>query len=169
MTDLVNSWNMPLSASILSRLLHQHETIGELISGFSEQQLKHAPDPEKWSAFQNIVHLAAYQLTHIQRLNLILQADQPRFERYVAENDPVFYSCLKKSLPELLDYTNHHRSIIIDFMTGLGEDKFKLKGIHPKYGSLNLIQWTEFFLLHEAHHLWTILQLISTIRIVAQE
>jgi hypothetical protein len=160
---------MPLSASILSRLLHQHETLGELISRFSEQQLKLAPDPGKWSAFQNIVHLAAYQPTHIQRLTLILQADQPRFERYMAENDPVFYSCLKKSLPEVLDYTNYNRSLIIDFMTGLEEDKLKLKGIHPKYGSLDLIQWTEFFLLHEAHHLWTILQLIPTIQTVAQE
>jgi hypothetical protein len=160
---------MPLSASILSRLLHQHETIEELISGFSEQQLKQVPDPVKWSAFQNIVHLAAYQLTHIQRLTSILQAGQPRFERYVAENDPFFYSCQKKSLSELLDYSNHHRSIISDFMTRLGDDKLKLKGIHPKYGSMSLMQWTEFFLLHEAHHLWTILQLTSTIRTVAQE
>ncbi len=160
---------MPLSASILSRLLHQHETIGELISGFSEQQLKQAPIPDKWSPFENIVHLAAYQLTYIQRITLILQADQPRFERYIAENDPLFHTSLKKSLPELLDYTNHNRSIMIDFLTGLGDDQLKLKGIHSKYGSLTLNQWTEFFLLHEAHHLWTILQLISTHRAVRQE
>ena len=160
---------MPLSASILFRLLHQHETISELIAGFSEKQLRHAVQPGKWSAFENIAHLAAYQPNHIHRVTLILESEHPRFERYVAENDPLFYSCLKKSLPELLDDINNKRSIMIDLLTGLTEKQLKLIGLHARYGPMTVSQWMDFFLLHEAHHLWTIWQLTSVNRAERQE
>ena len=49
---------MPLSISLTDRLQHQHETILDLIEGFTEAQLKERVVPEKWSAFENIVHLS---------------------------------------------------------------------------------------------------------------
>ena len=160
---------MPLSTSLVSRLQHQHETIAELIDGFSELQLKRVSITGKWSAFENIAHLAAYQPTHIHRLAVIIQTDQPTFERYIAENDPLFHTYLRKSLSKLLDDIHDKRSLLISFLTALDDEQLKLKGIHPKYGSLTISQWTEFFLLHEAHHLWTIFQLISGFRDAAHE
>ena len=147
--DSQNPSILPLATSLVSRLQLQHETIRELIAGFSEVQLKRVSIPGKWSPSENIVHLAAYQPTHIHRRALIIQTDQPRFERYVAENDPLFHTYLKKSLPELLDDINDKRSLLINFMTSLDSDQLKLKGIHPRYGSLIISEWTEFFLLHE--------------------
>jgi hypothetical protein len=32
--------------------------------------------------------------------------------------------------------------------------------VHKKYGALTIMEWTEFFLLHEAHHIFTIFQLM---------
>jgi hypothetical protein len=46
----------------------------------------------------------------------------------------------------------------------LSPDKLDRTGIHPKYGKLNIIDWTEFFLLHEAHHLFAIFQLTHTLK-----
>jgi hypothetical protein len=160
---------MPLSESILGRLRHQHETIGELVDGFSEEQLKNRVNPDKWSAFENIVHLAAYQPTFIDRVALILHGGQPLFERYVAENDPLFYKYLQKPLPELLNITAGDRSFIYDTLQGLSETQLALKGLHSKYGALTVSQWADLFLLHEAHHLWTTVQLISILRVSAQE
>jgi DinB superfamily len=160
---------MPLSESILGRLQHQHESIAELVSGFTEEQLKDRVYPDKWSAFENIVHLAAYQPTFIDRMALILKGDQPLFERYVAENDPLFYKYLQKSLQELLNITAGDRFFIYDTLRGLTNEQLKLKGLHSKYGALAINQWADFFLLHEAHHLWTTLQLVSTLRVSAQE
>jgi hypothetical protein len=39
------------------------------------------------------------------------------------------------------------------------DDQLALKGTHPKYGTLMITEWTEFFLLHEAHHLFTLFRL----------
>ena len=37
-------------------------------------------------------------------------------------------------------------------------------GVHPAYGQMNMIQWLNFFLLHEAHHLFTIFKMAAELR-----
>ena len=155
---------MQLSDSILTRLEYQHQTVGTLTAVLSEEQLKTAVLPGKWSAFENMVHLVSYQPTFINRLGLILKEESPLFERYVAEQDPLFYIYLKKSREELLDILSTDRKKLWISLQGLKEEQLHRKGTHLKFGTMNIPQWTEVFLLHEAHHLWTMLQLISTFR-----
>jgi hypothetical protein len=155
---------MSLSVSMLTRLRHQHETLGELIFDLSEEQLKLRTDPDKWSAFDNIAHLAAYQGVFIRRLELLGQEKNPEFGRYVAENDPQFPSYLASPLTVLLKNIAVNRSFIIGFLEGMDENALDLAGLHPLYGSLTTPQWTEFFLLHEAHHLFAIFKLTQALR-----
>jgi len=160
---------MAISASLDARLKLQHETIAELVVGFSEETLKRHVVPDKWSAFEQVVHLASYQPTFIDRLALIKTGQRPLFQRYVAENDPLFYRYLEKSLAELLKITGADRSVIYDTVKGLHGDQLQQKGIHPKYGEMTVPQWAEFFVLHEAHHLWNIAQLVSALRSTPRE
>lgn len=160
---------MPLSSSALSRLQYQHETIRELVKGFDEAQLRLAVNPGKWSAFENVAHLTAYQPTFIQRMQLIEQKDNPSFERYVADNDPAFHQCTQLSIKELLDDLSTQRFIIHKHISSLNETALRRMGSHPKYGDMAISQWTEFFLLHEAHHLFTIFMLTAELRKVSQQ
>jgi hypothetical protein len=150
---------MPLSVSALNRLQLQHYTIHELIKGFSEEGLRHRVVPEKWSTFEQIAHLTAYQPAFLARLQKIESADNPTFERYVADNDPVFEECCKKSLKELLDDFDTQRFLIHKHLTSLPEPVLRRIGKHPRFGLLTITDWTEFFLLHEAHHLFSIFML----------
>ena len=154
---------MPLSASIIARLQYQHHSMAELSESFTEEQLKLRINADKWSAFENMVHLTAYQPTFIQRMELILHEENPSFERYVAENDDRFHEYLKLSLPALISHTNHDRSIIFNTLCSLTDEQLNRKGKHPKYGLLKTAQWADFFLLHEAHHLWAVMQLTCSI------
>ena len=81
---------MNLSQSIKSRLQFQHETVGELMHGYDHKQLKMRVIPDKWSVWENIAHLVSYQLIFQERIVRVLVEDNPLFERYMAENDPVF-------------------------------------------------------------------------------
>lgn len=159
---------MPLSISLTDRLQHQHETILDLTEGFTEAQLKERVIPEKWSAFENIVHLAAYQKTYIDRIALILDGKKPKFERYVADNDPLFHEYLQKSLKELLDDISIKRMIIAGRLINLSEKDLNQVGHHPKFGYIPISKWGEFFTLHEAHHLFTIMQLLGAIQLRQQ-
>lgn len=44
------------------------------------------------------------------------------------------------------------------------ETDFKKTATHPVYGKMNLLQWLNFFLLHEAHHLFTVFKLAAELR-----
>jgi Protein of unknown function (DUF1569) len=41
------------------------------------------------------------------------------------------------------------------------DEYLKKTGTHPAFGILTIEQWLNFFLLHEAHHLFTIFKLAS--------
>jgi DinB superfamily len=157
---------MPLSNSILTRLQFQHETVSELIAGITEQRLKQRLNPEKWSAFENIAHLAAYQPVFYLRLERIASENDPGFERYTADQDPSFTAYLEKTLSGLTGAIVQDRLAITAKLGEMSETVLQRTGIHPKFGRLTMSQWTEFFLLHEAHHLFTLFRLVQDLRMV---
>jgi hypothetical protein len=155
---------MPLSASILARLRHQHETIRELTGNISEQHLRQRVDPAKWSAFENIAHLACYQPVFLHRLGRIQEENNPFFSRYVADADPEFPRYVQLTLSRLLGEIRTDRQALITLLEGMDETKLCRTGKHARYGQFELSQWVEFFLLHEAHHLYTIFMLVCELR-----
>jgi hypothetical protein len=138
-----------LSNSLLSRLQYQHETIYELVKGLIPDELKQRINPDKWSAFENIVHLVAYNPTFLNRIDIILNEERPVFDPYVADNDPHFRSCLEKPFEVLMQDLQNERAMIFNAITGLNSNQLDRKALHKKYGEMSLLKWTEFFLLHE--------------------
>ncbi len=92
-------------------------------------------------------------------MRLVLTNDGPEFEAYKAEDDDEFEIYCAFTTYELLKKISTDREVIFHLITHLPPDKLERMGTHPKYGKLTILEWTEFFLLHEAHHLFTIFQL----------
>jgi hypothetical protein len=155
---------MTLSASIQARLRYQHQSIRELIGHLTEHQLKHRVNPDKWSAFENIAHLACYQPVFLHRLERIQKEHTPSFNRYVAEQDPSFPGYLQQPLPHLLAGIDTRRTELVSELEGMSEVVLQRRAVHPKYGLLTIPKWTEFFLLHEAHHLYTIFMQVQQLQ-----
>jgi hypothetical protein len=155
---------MPLSASISTRLRHQHESLREIIHGLTETALRQRVNPDKWSAFEHIAHLAAYQPTFVSRLEKIAATTTPAFDRYIAEKDPQFPVYLDRPLADLLELITTQAAQINTILAHTNEAGLHRTGLHPKYGLLTVTQWTEFFLLHEAHHLFTLFMLAQDLR-----
>jgi hypothetical protein len=155
---------MSLPQTTLDRLKTQHEVIEVLISGLSEKELQLRPIPDKWSVHENIAHLACYQPRVIARTEKILVEDNPAFEGYIPENDPEFTKFLSMSVEESLAHQKEKRTEIVNLITNLSDEQMNRTGTHSKFGKMNLVEWTEFFLLHEAHHIYTIFKLIRSIK-----
>lgn len=126
--------------------------------------MKRRIQPDKWSAFEQIAHLTAYQPIFLRRLQLIVQESNPVFERYVAEQDPIFNECLQSELKVLLAALSDQRAVILYHLQQMPEAELKRTGRHPKYGLLDIAAWTQFFLLHEAHHLYNLFMLTRDLR-----
>jgi len=155
---------MQLQSSITTRLEYQHKSLLDLIEGLSDEQVRRQVILGKWSIFENIVHLATYQHAFMSRIEGILKKDQPSFERYTAETDPLFYDNCMKSTREIIQELMSERKIMATGLLALKEEHFKRTGNHPVFGTMTLVQWIQFFLLHEAHHLFTIFKLAASFR-----
>jgi len=151
---------MPLPQTSLERLKTQHEVIEVLTSRLSEDELRFRPVSDKWSVQENIAHLACYQPRVITRTNKILKEENPSFESYSPENDPEFPKFLTMTVSELISNLRSNRLELFHLVSNLTDEQLKRTGSHSKFGMMNLVEWTEFFLLHEAHHLYTIFKLI---------
>ena len=155
---------MDIPLSIITRLSHQHETIRDLPKEFTEEQIRRQLIPGKWSIFENIAHLQSYQHVFIGRTGEIVKGKNPSFAPYVAEADPLFLDCCERSLKDVINDLMETRSQIIKLISLLPPEDLIKKGRHPKYGNLGLLHWIDFFLLHEAHHLFTIFKLAGEYR-----
>ena len=153
---------MLLYSSLIQRLATQHEAIEKIIAGVDHDQLLMQPQPGKWSIKDQVAHIARYQLVFIERVKLIMKDDKPVFERYSAEEDPEFATWQSWDMPTLINRLYADRKLIYELVTTSSCTQSTMTGIHKKFGELTLVQWTEFFLLHEAHHLFAIFQLANS-------
>ncbi len=155
---------MQLSSTISTRLHYQHKALVDLIEGFSDEQIRRQVIPGKWSVFEHIVHLQTYQHFFAGRIRLILEQDNPVFHAYTAEADPLFLDNCHITSREVIHDLFSLRKDINGDLTAFPADHFIRTAVHPVYGKMNLTQWIEFFLLHEAHHLYTIFKICSELR-----
>lgn len=151
---------MILYPSLTDRLRNQHEAIADMLEGVEEDRLMIRPEPAQWSIHDNITHLAKYQPVFMERVNAILRLKDPVFDAYRAEYDPDFETWRSWNTRDLLGKLDSDRREIFGLITGLDDDELSRIGIHKKRGRLTLVEWTEFFILHEAHHIYTVFRLV---------
>lgn len=130
------------------------------LSGISAETLNAKPAPGKWSAHEQLAHLARYHQIFLQRIDRILNEHAPEFPRYRAEDDPDWPVWRDLPTQQLLVRISSMRAKLMARLRSLSEEDFKRTGIHPKFGEMSLSIWLEFFLVHEAHHLYITLGLI---------
>ncbi|MFI5162652.1 MAG: DinB family protein [Sphingobacteriales bacterium] len=150
-----------LYPAIVCRLKTQHLALREIIKNVDDQKLHAQPEPGKWSIVDQIAHLASYQPVFMGRMAQILKGENPNFGAYRADEEADFIAAQKMSLPELLNKIDGQRRQILELITNLNDEQLQLTGNHPKFGVLTIPAWTEFFLLHEAHHLFSIFKLVK--------
>ncbi len=150
--------------TLLQRLQCQPAALDHLLYNFSEEEVRSRPLPDKWNIFENLSHLARYHEIFRERIILITAGGNPLFEAYKADNDDGFYEWQKKPYKQLLEDFYRDRNALNDQLASLSQNEILSTGRHPVYGSMNVEGWTEFFLLHEAHHLFTIFKLAAKLQ-----
>lgn len=156
-----------MPSSLSTRLQYQHKSLIDIIDGLSDEQVRRQVVTGKWSIFENIVHLQTYQHTFVDRIKQMLEKSNPIFSRYTAEADPEFLDNCGKSTREIIQDMISVRKQMAAEITSFPDTDFIKTGTHPVFGQMTLLQWLNFFLLHEAHHLLTVFKLAAELRKVA--
>ncbi len=156
---------MHLTNNMLERLVQQYESISNITEDMENTDFQRRVFPGKWNVHEQIAHLASHQALFLQRINRILEEDRPSIPNYVAEEDEGFINWLNKDTISLLNNISISRKIIVKQIEGLSQEQLYREGFHLKFGNMNIPSWIEFFLLHEAHHMYSIFRLVAAIRI----
>ena len=143
-----------MSEDSLRRLETQVEAVPAILADATPASVSARPVSGQWSARENLAHLARYHAVFLERIRRILEEDRPDLERYRAEDDPAWPEWSGLPLEEILTRLTALRAELVGFVRGLSDSEINRTGIHPVLGEMPLSRWMEFFLLHEAHHLY---------------
>jgi hypothetical protein len=113
---------------------------------------------------ENLAHLARYHEIFNERVGKITAGNNPLFQPYKADDDPGFFEWQKKPYTKLMDDLYTDRDALNNRLRLLTPQQLQSTAQHPTYGILNMEGWTEFFLLHEAHHFFTIVKLAAKLQ-----
>ena len=155
---------MHMPSTLSTRLQYQHKSLVDIIDGLSDEQIRRPIVAGKWSIFENIVHLQTYQHTFVSRIKQMLESNDPSFPRYSAEADPLFGDNCCRSTREIMQDLLSVRKDMSAAMLAFTPADLAKTGNHPVYGKMNILQWLNFFLLHESHHLFTIFKLTAELK-----
>ena len=154
-----------MDTSIKFRLQNQYQQVIRLIDGLDETFISCRHRPDKWSIKENLAHLGRYHEIFMHRIESILGMNQPEFGRYRAENDPDFSTWKALETALITERTIQLRATATKELETLHDHYLKRQGKHPKLGLLSIEEWTEFFLLHESHHIYTVFWLVNEFKI----
>ena len=127
-----------------------------MIDGLSDEMIRRRVIPGKWSIFENIVHLQTYQHVFCDRIKKMQEENNPSFPRYTADADPAFLDNCGKTTREIMGDMITTRKEMSTGRLAIKDNLLERTGTHPVFGTMNIAQWLNFFLLHEAHHLFAI-------------
>lgn len=133
----------------------------QALHGVPVEKILQPPATGKWSANEHLAHLARYQQVFLERVDRILKEKSPVFPRYRAEEDPEWERWRQFAYKEVVAELAAGRERLIARLKALSDADCERTGIHSKFGEMSLALWVEFFLVHEAHHLYTVIELVK--------
>jgi uncharacterized damage-inducible protein DinB len=146
------------SESQLTRVKTQLASVELLFGDANPERIDQRPTSGKWSARENLAHIGRYHEIFLERLHSIVTEPSPRFARYRAEEDPGWEEWASRPIEEVRTRLTALRLNLVDRIVALQPLDYTRVGIHSSFGEMTLSLWLEFFLVHEAHHLYVILQ-----------
>ncbi len=143
----------------LQKLLETQHLVIKLIKRNDQSFWQVRPQTNKWSAHEHFAHLVCYQHVFYNRMLLILETDNPHFERYEGNDDDAFILFKQMTIKELWQDFKKTRKKLTNLVAELSNKEVKRIATHSRYGELDMEQWFTFFILHESNHIFTIFQL----------
>jgi len=147
-----------VSQSTRSRLATQLECLQVILGGRDAAAINRRPASGKWSAHENLAHLARIHEITLERIQRILSEGRPQLARYRAEDDPEWPQWTAMRTEEVVRRLSTLRDDLIQLVARLSPKQLNRIGVHGVLGDMTIPEWVEFFLLHEAHHLYTVMQ-----------
>lgn len=148
------------SRGLADRMDSQFSSWPVFVGDLAAPALDVSPAAGKWSAREHLAHATRMHGLLAARIRVILARDAPLLPAYRAEKDPTWRRWRETPAPDLMAIAAGRRADVIATVRPLSEEGLARIGVHSRLGPLALSTWIEFFLVHEAHHLYAIFKLV---------
>jgi|FLYL01.1.fsa_nt_gi hypothetical protein len=145
-------------ATLILRLDDQQRTLKTLVRAL-ESSAREAADAQETLAL-----LLREHERMLEQLEAGMHGTSPRWRPLTPLSDPAVARLSTLPLQELLERIDETRAALKQHLKTLPPAAWRLTGAHPQLGEIPLPLWLELFLLHEAHHLHSLLVLIPQLR-----
>lgn len=143
-----------LDPGLTARLAHQLSSFRTRFAGADARDLRYAPTPGRWSALLNLAHVGRHHEIMLERLQRMLAEDAPSFPPYREADDAGWAAWESVSAEALWPRLSEARAALETWAAGLTPAQAARSGTHARFGPMDVAGWIEFFLVHEAHHLY---------------
>jgi hypothetical protein len=154
-----------LDPALTARLAHQLACFQKAwLAEADPLDLAWRPPTGKWSALSNLAHIGRHHEIMRERLERVLAEDTPTFPRYTEADDPQWAEWEALPADAVWERLETRRAELRAWAAARTPDELRRTGVHMKFGEMDVAHWLEFFLVHEAHHLYVALQRMAEAR-----
>jgi uncharacterized damage-inducible protein DinB len=123
------------------------------IQGASEAALSKRPDAKNWSAKEIICHVRDTEEFFLNRFQMILSFDEPKFSLADAERWVVERQYLRNDVGEAISAFRQRRQETLQFMKEISPGQWGRACIHKVRGRMTLRDYCELLAGHDKVHL----------------
>jgi uncharacterized damage-inducible protein DinB len=144
-----------LRQQLIGRLRQHAGDVRRITEGLGDAALQRRIEPEQWSLAELVCHLLRVQHLFEDRIDTMLERDEPVFESYAPESDAGFADFVaahpgRKAVVGFL--TDRNR--FADRLDALAPGQWLRRGRHPRFATFDVDFLVEYMMHHEAHHLY---------------
>jgi uncharacterized protein (TIGR03083 family) len=145
-------------ARIVQRLQENAEEITRLVAGLSDADLARRTVADKWSVKEVLCHLDRIQEVFGQRVQAMLDEDNPTLAAYEPDDDPAFAARVQRPTTDTLADFRARREELVMRLEELRPADWHRPGRHPEYANYDVHFCVEYLAHHEGHHLYQMFQ-----------
>ncbi len=146
--------------AVISSLENALEILPSVVGEIPVENLKRRPQPEKWSAHEHACHLAEVHLMFFERLDLILNNENPTIKPYFPDKHDAPDALLKVDLDDALEKFAKDRKNLIEKLKNLAPEDWQRTANHEEYSHYSIFIMFRHLALHDYIHTYRIEELL---------
>jgi len=137
---------------LLERFRRGPELIAVATTGASGAQLNYPPAPGKWGVRQIVCHLADMELGAAVRFRKMVAEENPTLDTYDPDAWASRLNYDQRRFSQALESFRRLRAENYALLHGRPEEEFSRAGIHPKRGTMTLLDMLRIYAEHAEKH-----------------
>jgi len=148
------------TTSVINALSHNPAMVIELVREVAPEVSKRRPQPEKWSAHEHACHLAVVHPVFFERLELMLEQENPAIRPYMPDKEQEEGALLKLDLEDSLARFQTDRTRLVKRLKELTPEQWERTAEHGEYSYYSIYIMFRNLALHDMLHAYRIEEIL---------